>query len=340
MADCRIKLLDHPKTLQHALVEMKGHTIRLQMRMRNDGFTEGQVAKGHDLAFFISNKETKETLMVANKGNFELSGKFLTIDITVFGTDANFVKLTKASKMLVETKSIFLKPNSVQFVKYSETFNVHDVMLNYEGLGLDDAVAAIDAETDEEEVIAGTDHIPNNAIADALKSLVDKPAELPRHSKPASEPSAMARRMAAMSKSKDPTPTTVSLPSGGTRTFRAPTMEEVAGVPLMDQLQDLADHLNTNPRPNMDDMREVIDDSYGKREAQKKINESYKRQQPMTGMPRVNEYGKEEQVEDFLNRMEEVFPGSSVEERLAYAMFAVKQVKTMTAIASKMEPGK
>jgi hypothetical protein len=294
-------------------------------RAAKQGLLEGQVAKGHDLAFFISNKETKETLMVANKGNFELSGKFLTIDITVFGTDANFVKLTKASKMLVETKSIFLKPNSVQFVKYSETFNVHDVMLNYEGLGLDDAVAAIDAETDEEEVIAGTDHIPNNAIADALKSLVDKPAELPRHSKPASEPSAMARRMAAMSKSKDPTPTTVSLPSGGTRTFRAPTMEEVAGVPLMDQLQDLADHLNTNPRPNMDDMREVIDDSYGKREAAVQLTATYT---------------KEEQVDDFLNRMEEVFPGSSVEERLAYAMFAVKQVKTMTAIASKMEPGK
>ena len=339
MADCRIKLLDHPKTLQHALVEMKGHTIRLQMRMRNDGFTEGQIAKGHDLAFFISNKETKETLMVANKGNFELSGKFLIIDITVFGTDANFVKLTKASTMLVETKSIFLKPNSAQFVKYSETFNVHDVMLNYEGLGLDDAVAAIDAEEDEEEFVAVTDHIPNNAIADALKSLVDKPAELPRHSKQPTEPSAMARRMAAMSKSKDPTPSTVSLPSGGTRTFRAPTMAEAADIPLMDQLQDLADHLEANPRPNMDDMREVIDDSYGRREAQKKIDESHNRQQPMTGSPRVNEYGKEEQVEDFLNRMEEVFPGSSVEERLAYAMFAVKQVKTLARIAIKMEPG-
>ncbi len=339
MADCRIKLLDHPKTLQHALVEMKGHTIRLQMQMRNDGFSEGQLAKGHDLAFFISNKETKESLMVASKGSYTLSGKFLKIDLTVFGTDANFVKLTKASKMLVETRSIFLKPNSVQCVKYSETFTVHDVMLNYEGLGLDDAVSAIDAEEDEEEFVAVTDHIPNNAIADALKSLIDKPAELPRHSKQPAEPSAMARRMAAMSKSKDPTPSTVSLPSGGTRTFRAPTMAEVADIPLMDQLQDLADHLEANPRPNMDDMREVIDDSYGRREAQKKIDESHNRQQPMTGSPRVNEYGKEEQVEDFLNRMEEVFPGSSVEERLAYAMFAVKQVKTLARIAMKMEPG-
>ena len=339
MADCRIKLLDHPKSLQHALVEMKGHTIRLQMRMRNDGFTEGQVAKGHDLAFFISNKETKETLMVANKGNFELSGKFLVIDIIVFGTDANFVKLTKASKMLVETKSIFLKPNSAQFVKYSETFNVHDVMLNYEGLGLDDAVAAIDAEEDEEEFVAVTDHIPNNAIADALKSLVDKPAELPRHSKQPTEPSAMARRMAAMSKSKDPTPTTVSLPSGGTRTFRAPTMAEVADVPLMDQLQDLADHRDANPRPNMGDFQNVADGLYDKREAQKKIEADYKRQHAEAATVFTRTYGKEEQVDDFLNRMEEVFPGSSVEERLAYAMFAVKQVKTMTDIASKMEPG-
>jgi DNA-binding phage protein len=75
----------------------------------------------------------------------------------------------------------------------------------------------------------------------------------------------------------------------------------------------------------MDDMREVIDDSYGKREAAVQLTATYT---------------KEEQVDDFLNRMEEVFPGSSVEERLAYAMFAVKQVKTMTAIASKMEPGK
>ena len=45
MADCRIKLLDHPKSHQCALVEMKGNTIRLQMWVKNDGFTEGQVAK-------------------------------------------------------------------------------------------------------------------------------------------------------------------------------------------------------------------------------------------------------------------------------------------------------
>lgn len=73
MADCRIKLLDHPKSHQCALVEMKGNTIRLQMWVKNDGFTEGQVAKGHELAFFISNKDTKESLMVAGKGNYKLT---------------------------------------------------------------------------------------------------------------------------------------------------------------------------------------------------------------------------------------------------------------------------
>lgn len=295
MADCRIKLLDHPKSHQCALVEMKGNTIRLQMWVKNDGFTEGQVAKGHELAFFISNKDTKDALMVAGKGNYKLTPKFLEIDVTVFGTDANFVKLTKASKLLVETKAIFLKPQGVQFVKFSATFNVHEVLLKYEGLGLDTMSVGEDEPTQEEaqEDYAATPVIPNNAIADALRKMVDKPAQFgPKEEKPVREPSSLARRMAAIHKSKEPTPVTVSLPSGKEELIVPPTFGE-----------------------HMETIKVFC----------------------ANGTDLV---GNEEHVVDFLNRMNEMFPGSSVEERLAYAMFAVKQVKTMTAIASKMEPGK
>ena len=300
MADCRIKLLDHPKSHQCALVEMKGNTIRLQMWVKNDGFTEGQVAKGHELAFFISNKDTKESLMVAGNGNYKLTPKFLEIDVTVFGTDANFVKLTKASKLLVETKSIFLKPQGVQFVKFSATFNVHEVLLKYEGLGLDTMSVGDDEPSQEEaqEDYAATPVIPNNAIADALRKMVDKSAQFgPKEEKPVREPSSLARRMAAIHKSKEPTPVTVTLPSGKEEEITPPSFAEYT------------DTCKAN-------MVEVFC-SDG-----------------------TDLSGNEEHVVDFLNRMNEVFPGSSVEERLAYAMFAVKQVKTMTAIASKMEPGK
>ncbi len=295
MADCRIKLLDHPKSHQCALVEMKGNTIRLQMWVKNDGFTEGQVAKGHELAFFISNKDTKDALMVAGSGNYKLTPKFLEIDVTVFGTDANFVKLTKASKLLVETKSIFLKPQGVQFVKFSATFNVHEVLLKYEGLGLDTMSVGEDEPTQEEaqEDYAATPVIPNNAIADALRKMVDKPAQFgPKEEKPVREPSSLARRMYAITKSKEPTPVTVTLPSGKEEEIVPPTFGE-----------------------HMETIKVFC----------------------ANGTDLV---GNEEHVVDFLNRMNEVFPGSPVEERLAYAMFAVKQVKTMTAIASKMEPGK
>lgn len=117
-------------------------------------------------------------------------------------------------------------------------------------------------------------------------------------------------------------------------------MAEVADVPPMDQLQDLADHLDANPRPNMGDFQNVADGLYDKREAQKKIEADYKRQHRRSSHCATGELtAKKNKWMTSLNRMEEVFPGSSVEERLAYAMLAVKQVKTMTDIASKMEPG-